>query len=232
MTCSENLRALEAFLDGELDAEANLTVAEHLRLCGDCTLAFDAERRLRGALREKACGPKAPPELMARVRKTLDGADRSIARRRLLSSLAAAAIFVAVLVGVLTISGPPSEAEVVAFAAEFHDRNRDGCTGPSICCACAEQPKTALARFFKQQADYEPCVHDLDAAGYRFRSGVVGTLRGRALCWTVQRNEARASFVSHTMLPPDQLPKRRQHGWRRYEVKGRVVLVVDMPGFV
>ncbi len=130
MKCTELKRYLEPFLDGELDAEANLKVLEHLNLCGECNRTFDCEKTLRAKLREQYCGATcAPPELRDRCLKALDTADGPRRWRRLAwVPLAAAVIFAVVL---LRPAGSPTESSFAAMAATFHDQNRQSCAGPS-----------------------------------------------------------------------------------------------------
>lgn len=82
-------------------------------------------------------------------------------------------------------------------------------------------------RFFTKKTGASICTHALDEYGWR--SAVVSTLRGRMMCWTVQEHrENPATLISHTALPMDQMRDRKSDGWRRYEVRGRVVLMHNM----
>lgn len=55
-------------------------------------------------------------------------------------------------------------------------------------------------------------------------------MRGRMLCWTVQQKEQQkeASLITHTAVAADQIRDRQSGAWRRYDVNGRVVLMLNM----
>jgi anti-sigma factor (TIGR02949 family) len=133
MNCTETKRYLEPFLDGELDAEGNLKVLEHLNLCGDCNRVFDAEKTLRGALRDRLTNVKAPGGLVDRCCTALSACDAERRRRWIMpavSAVAAAAI-AAIVTSVLMSTRPtrPNEPEVAALAVAFHEANRTGTSG-------------------------------------------------------------------------------------------------------
>ncbi len=229
MNCRETKRYLETFLDGELDAEANLKVLEHLNRCGECTRTFDAEKALRAALRDRACGPKAPSDLCARVAAAMDAVDRA-ARRRWLAPVLSAAAAVVVTATVTTLvlarpARPMDEARLAAFAATWHETSRHGSPGPSECLGCCSKcSKQKAEDFFVAKTGSSTCLHDLDKAGYGWRSAVLGDLRGRMMCWTVQKKDD--ALVTHVALNSDQIANRVPgNQWRRYEAGGRVVLM-------
>jgi mycothiol system anti-sigma-R factor len=76
--CTEVLRRLELYLDGELDGGVCVEIEQHLVTCGPCTGHSDFQRKLKEMLRAKcACG-EAPPQVLQRVRVVLDRETRNI----------------------------------------------------------------------------------------------------------------------------------------------------------
>ncbi len=69
--CDEVLAEIERYLDGECTAEAAAVVRAHLHDCSPCMDRADFQRRVR-ALVAQRCRESAPPELVARIRASLE----------------------------------------------------------------------------------------------------------------------------------------------------------------
>lgn len=65
--CSETLRELEAFLDGELTTDTTEGIHAHLEGCMDCLQAFDFHAELRMVVREKCSNDEIPAGLLSRI---------------------------------------------------------------------------------------------------------------------------------------------------------------------
>lgn len=65
--CSETLRELEAFLDGELTTDTREGVHAHLEGCMDCLQAFDFHAELRMVVRKKCNNDEIPAGLLSRI---------------------------------------------------------------------------------------------------------------------------------------------------------------------
>lgn len=65
--CNETLRELEAFLDGELSSDAQVSIHAHLEGCMDCLQAFDFHAELRTVVRDKCRNDEMPPTLLAKI---------------------------------------------------------------------------------------------------------------------------------------------------------------------
>jgi anti-sigma factor (TIGR02949 family) len=76
-TCEEALRRLEDFLDRELTPEEMHRVQAHLDTCGACTGQFQFEREILNGLRDKIRPISLPPELRARIARSLDAERRA-----------------------------------------------------------------------------------------------------------------------------------------------------------
>lgn len=65
--CSETIRELDAFLDGELPADVRAHIDSHLGSCMDCLQAFDFQAELKLAIRRKCNTDELPPGLLGRI---------------------------------------------------------------------------------------------------------------------------------------------------------------------
>ena len=70
MICSEAGRAVQAYVDGELDASHILTVDQHLVGCASCTEQVALLRAMKRALRAEARADAAPDSLRARLARS------------------------------------------------------------------------------------------------------------------------------------------------------------------
>ena len=78
--CTETLRELEAFLDGEMADLELVDVRAHLEGCADCLQAFDFHAELKIVIARKCGTDEMPPGLLARLEECcqadLDGDGR------------------------------------------------------------------------------------------------------------------------------------------------------------
>jgi mycothiol system anti-sigma-R factor len=65
--CTETLRELEAFLDGELTTDTQEGIHAHLEGCMDCLQAFDFHAELRMVVRQKCSNDEIPAGLLSRI---------------------------------------------------------------------------------------------------------------------------------------------------------------------
>lgn len=115
MDCAELARALDAYLDGELDAPERAEADAHLAACPACRAQADAEGQVRSAMRARlrtAFGVgtpagRAPVELRERIHEALAHERRPLWRRALspLPIAALAACAAGVLVVIATNGG-------------------------------------------------------------------------------------------------------------------------------
>ena len=70
--CTETLRELDLFLDGELSDGARSTIHQHLDGCPDCLGAFDFHAELKQVVAAKCQNDEIPPELLARIERCFD----------------------------------------------------------------------------------------------------------------------------------------------------------------
>ena len=70
ISCDEALRALAAFLDHELHADAREGIERHLEVCRSCFSRAEFERRLKGEI-SRLGRDEIPPSFEQRVRRLL-----------------------------------------------------------------------------------------------------------------------------------------------------------------
>ncbi|MBW8826097.1 MAG: mycothiol system anti-sigma-R factor [Acidobacteria bacterium] len=68
--CTESVRELYTFLDGELTVERRVAIRAHLEGCSDCYGAYDFEAELRQVV-SSSCKEEVPEQLRNRVAAAL-----------------------------------------------------------------------------------------------------------------------------------------------------------------
>lgn len=111
--CKRTRDLLEFYLNSELTVETSQDVLKHLRACDACSEVLRERQWLKDRLREAALREAAPPELEARIRRSLR---RSPSVNWGRWSLAAAALLVLTIGAVFVLNGvnEPSQAPYVA----------------------------------------------------------------------------------------------------------------------
>ena len=71
MNCEEATKLMDGYLDGELDPVTSQKVEQHLRECGKCEQAYEAEAAMAHAISQAAPYYKAPFELRERIQLSL-----------------------------------------------------------------------------------------------------------------------------------------------------------------
>ena len=70
--CSETIKELDAFLDGELTDDVREQIHHHLGGCVDCHQAFDFHAELKLVIQRKCANEEMPPGLMDRIQQCFD----------------------------------------------------------------------------------------------------------------------------------------------------------------
>lgn len=81
MSCKDNGRLLDAYVDGELDVSSTLALEDHLRSCAPCRAAVARLEALRSALRRHAALDPAPESLRKRLNDSLTPRPRGLTWR-------------------------------------------------------------------------------------------------------------------------------------------------------
>jgi mycothiol system anti-sigma-R factor len=69
--CDEILRAVESYLDGEVEAPAAAEIEGHLKDCHPCMDRADFRRHLKALVHDKCAESDLPPGLADRLREAL-----------------------------------------------------------------------------------------------------------------------------------------------------------------
>ncbi len=72
--CTETLRELDVFLDGELSDDQQAAIQHHLEGCMDCLGAFDFHAELKQVVAAKCNDDEMPPDLLSKIEQCF-GAD-------------------------------------------------------------------------------------------------------------------------------------------------------------
>lgn len=72
LNCTEAVKVLYHFLDGELTPERRLLIEYHLDSCHPCLEAFEFEIELRDLIKQR-CREHVPDELLQRIKSLLEG---------------------------------------------------------------------------------------------------------------------------------------------------------------
>ncbi len=75
VNCSEAVRELYFYLDGELTEERRQEITVHLDRCGPCAEATDFEAELRAVIASR-CKDRVPPSLISRIAEAIDEEQR------------------------------------------------------------------------------------------------------------------------------------------------------------
>jgi anti-sigma factor (TIGR02949 family) len=67
--CTETLRELELFLDGEMTDAQLTSIRTHLEECEQCFEAFDFHAELKAVIARKCRADPLPPGLLARIQE-------------------------------------------------------------------------------------------------------------------------------------------------------------------
>jgi hypothetical protein len=113
MTCREIREALDALLDGELEAGEELTVREHLDWCRACGQDYADLQEWHGSLADALVG-EAPRPTIAERRRTADAVIAAIRPRTIPMSRLAALVAIGLSVGIV--------ASAVGFSRPSHDQ--------------------------------------------------------------------------------------------------------------
>lgn len=130
MTCRDVREALDALLDGELEAGEELLVREHLDWCRPCARELDDLRDWHGTLADALSGEVVHPTVTER-RRTADAVIAAIGVRRIpaarLAALVAIGLSLGIVAGAVALSRPPREqvARVVERIRERETRDAE-----------------------------------------------------------------------------------------------------------
>jgi len=181
VTCSIAREILGAYFDGELDASAELQFRLHLADCERCAAELDRLQMRRELIRGGSLSYQAPPELEARIRKSLGPDRRSSSAWRPLLAMAAAVLLVSGLsVRLLQMSRRASDA-IAEQAVSSHVRAM--MTGHTTDIVSTD--RHTVKPWFNGRVDFSPPVVDLAKQGFPLLGGRLDYIAGRSVATLV-----------------------------------------------
>ena len=128
MTCRDVREALDALLDGELEAGEEIEVRDHLDWCPSCGGEFEDLREWHGTLADALSAEGARPSVVER-RRTADAVIAAIRRPVVSAPRWAAVLAIGLSVGIVAVavalSRPPRE-QIVRVAERIRERESRG----------------------------------------------------------------------------------------------------------
>ncbi len=232
MNCSETRALADAWMDGELELSRQLQVEAHLGQCAACTRVFDARRAVQAAVRASDLYARAPARLERRVRKAIPRPPVVFAAHRWQVLAVAAALLVAVSLGILLLRQVATSPDLTAQqVVSGHVRSLQ----PGHLIDIASSDQHAVKPWFAGRIDFSPPVPDLGEHGFDLVGGRLDSIDGRAVAAIVYRR--RQHLINLFVWPSGgaRAPRTLQvrgfnliH-WRRGGLDGWVVSDLNTP---
>ena len=179
---------LSAHLDGELDLSREVEIEEHLRTCGDCARAHQAQLALRSALKSEDLYFRAPADLAQKIRGAVQPAQPKASqprpRRPGWLGAAAAAAAVALAVWVSPMLWRPSRTDRIAQdVVSAHIRS----LMPGHLTDVPSSENHTVKPWFAGKLDFSPPIADLGAEGFPLVGGRLDYVGERPVAALVYR---------------------------------------------
>lgn len=189
MTCEAALIILDAYVDGELDADHAAEVETHIAECSNCSAAWRHLLSLRSAVRENATYYQPPPALAERIRKSLRDAgepQRTMFRPYWRWTALAACLLLAVSLGfnlfmLRTRPQAPLPDTTVEQAVSSHIRALLGNRLVDV----PSSDRHTVKPWFNGKTNFSPAVKDLSAQGFPLLGGRLDYVSDRTVATLV-----------------------------------------------
>ena len=189
MTCSSVAPLLEAHLDGELDANQQALVREHLDQCPSCGAAYGRLERLREDLRSPSLYFRAPESLGRRVASALRESPQTQALTLVWPwkwIALAASIALAISLGANLLLTRTYRTENQLMAREVVSSHVRAMLGTHLMDINSSDRHT-VKPWFSDKLDFSPSVRDLAGQGFPLAGGRVDYLDARPVAALVFR---------------------------------------------
>jgi anti-sigma factor RsiW len=184
MRCADCREAINAYVDGELLADEQRDVHEHLASCVECRSEHDVIAATSRTLKEGLVRHAAPDVLKARIRSALaqpDAFERPVAPpRRAWPRLLVAGVVIAAASSALTFSAVrPRGIQQTTTREILASHIRSLMPGHLVDIASTDQHN--VKPWFNGRIDLSPSVPRLDSLGFPLVGGRVDYVAGRAV---------------------------------------------------
>lgn len=188
MRCADCRDAVNAFVDGELLADEQRDVREHLATCADCRLEHEVLVATTRTLKEGLLRHRAPDVLKARIRSALAQPDAfepaAAPPRRSWMRLVAAGVVIAAASSGLTVAAirnPFTQQSTTSDVLASHIRS----LMPGHLVDIASTDQHNVKPWFNGRLDLSPTVPRLDSLGFPLIGGRIDYVAGRTVAAVV-----------------------------------------------
>lgn len=181
MTCLSVRPLIEAHLDGELDANQQVHIREHLESCASCNAAYERLQRLHAGIRSHAPYFRAPESLALRVAASVRKAGKAQRLPRAwawqwLAAAASVALVISLAANFALMRARPGANQLLAREVlSGHARSMLGAHLVDV----ASSDRHTVKPWFSGKLDFSPDVKDLAGKGFPLSGGRVDYLAGR-----------------------------------------------------
>lgn len=236
MTCETAQTLLDAYVDGELDANHAAEVEQHIAGCSNCSAAWRHLLSLRGAVRESAPYYQAPPALAERIRSSLRSTGEpqpKIFRPYWRWTALAACLLLAVSLGfnlfmLRTRPQAPVPDRTVEQALSSHIRALLGNRLVDV----PSSDRHTVKPWFNGRTDFSPAVKDLSSQGFPLLGGRLDYVSNRTVATLVYQR--RKHVIDMFIWPVDSrdtkyVPEQTVNGYNivRWTKAGMAYCVVS-----
>lgn len=209
MSCEAINQDLDAYLDRELEADAERSIRGHLAGCAACR-ARVADRQALGRLVRLAPYYSAPDRLRARVSSA--HAAKSRMMPRVLTWAAAAVVVIAVGGGITFLRSASTRHDVIVEAV-VDDHVRSLMADHLFDVQSSD--RHTVKPWFQGKLDFSPPVADLTASGFPLVGGRLDYVDGRPAAALVYRRQQHTInlFVSPAGTAPEPIESRTVRGF-------------------